>query len=84
MTPVPMKKRRLSPVPGGFIHVSRRDAIKTVAAAGLAASLSGCATFSEARRNLVIVQRGVVPPAFEISDGFTTPQRRTKAPPAGR
>jgi tetratricopeptide (TPR) repeat protein len=40
--------------------------------------------YTEARRNLVIVQRGVVRPTFEVSDGFSPPQRGTKAPSAGR
>ncbi len=39
--------------PRRFDHLSRRAALKAVAAAGLAASLPGCATMGESRRDLV-------------------------------
>jgi hypothetical protein len=35
-------------------------------------------------RVLVIVQQGVVPPAFEITGGLMSPQRHTRPPSDGR
>ncbi len=40
--------------------------------------------YAEARRNLAIVQQGAVPPAFEISGGFLSPQLHTRPPSDAR